>query len=88
MKKNEATSNYHWIELEYGVPEWSDTEELEPYFKYKKSIYYLSEVLSFHAFSSNYKGYWDGYITQSNWGGLVVKVAGSGDAVQVGYSYK
>jgi len=84
MKKHDAVSNFHWIEIEHEQPEWSD--ELEPCFKYRGDTYFLSEFMRFNFTNSNYNGYWDGYLQTSNFGGLVVKIHDTGDAVQVGRS--
>lgn len=52
--------NHHWIELEMGIPDWIDKEELEnlseeekwqkeeKYFNYKNRKYFLSEIMNIH----------------------------------------
>ena len=54
MKKNEAISNYHWIELEYKEDEDIDGEELHAYFTYKGEDYFLHEFMRFNYTDNNY----------------------------------
>jgi len=83
--------NHHWIELEYGIPEWeadaARREEreanLEDYFVYKGIKYFISEFMSVHnRFHNPNPPEWmkefDGYMNDSFFSGVVIKM-GDGD---------
>ncbi len=86
IERLDIYGDHHWIEIEYGTPEWN--EEEEPYFNYKGNKYFLSEILAVNNSIHNpnppewQKGF-DGYMSDSFFSGILVKFSDCGDAVQV-----
>jgi hypothetical protein len=63
---------FNVAEIEYLENEYS--EEIEPCFKIGNTVYFLSDFMSYHAFNNNYKGFFDGYLTLCNFGGIEIKI--------------
>jgi hypothetical protein len=87
-----------WIELEYDIPEWKKDEnipeedqEVELCFKYNDRVYFLSEFMNLHnkIYCSNppeWMKEFDGYMFDSFFSGILIKLDPSGEAVKV-YTY-
>lgn len=76
--------NHHWIDIEYEIPEWEDDKEngeLEACFKYKGNTYFLSEFMRIEPYIKDFKGY-DGYLNDTYFSGVVIRLNEEGDAVQ------
>lgn len=81
--------NDHWLELDYQIPEWNEDDEdpeMEACFQYRGNTYFLSEFMKIEKNSSDWMQDFDGHHGESYFSGILIKLAGSGDAVQV-YSY-
>lgn len=81
-------------EIEYKVPDWNEDDEnpdMEEFFSYNESDYFLSEFMSLHNKihmpnpPERFKGF-DGYMSCSFFDGYLVKIIESGDAVKL-YHY-
>ena len=86
-------TNNHWREMEYRLPDWKDNQdELELSFLFKGRRYFLSEFLSLHdgVYIPNtieeFNGY-DGYLSDSYFTGVLIKLSPSGEGVQVAWYY-
>ena len=93
---NETTivGNGHEIEIEYKQPDWNEEEEdreEEACFQYKGNTYFLSEIMSFHNTvhcpdpPKEFEGF-DGYLGETYFSGIVVKISSCGDSVRA-YRY-
>ena len=83
--------NNHWIELDYQVPEWNNDKpdaDVEACFKYKGNLYFLSEIMAVNnpIYNPNppewMKGF-DGYMSDSFFSGILIKLSDEGDMVKV-----
>jgi hypothetical protein len=79
--------NNHWIELEYDKHSWSD-EEVEACFKYKGNTYFLSEFMNIHnKIHEPNPPEWllefDGYMADSYYSGVLIKLGITNEAVKV-----
>ena len=68
----------------YAKPSWS--EEDEPYFMFRKRRYYLSEFMRFDNSCPEYMKEFDGYMSDSYFSGVFVKIIDS-DFVKAYYYY-
>lgn len=67
--------NNHWIDLDYDIPDWSDTDECEPCFTYKNWKYFLSEFLRPNTpWGDIVEGY-DGQLADSMFSGILIKLS-------------
>ena len=83
--------NNQWRELEYDIPEWNEGGETEAYFNYKGNKYFLSEFMNIHnkIYNPNPPEWmleFDGYLNESYFSGILIKLSNDGDAVKM-YTY-
>jgi hypothetical protein len=76
--------NNQWKEIQYDYDEEDDLGDALPYFDYKGYKYYLNDILRTEH-EGIFKEY-DGYMNESAFSGLLVKLNDSNDALQV-YRY-
>lgn len=91
-QKNGTIKIYNGEEAEiyYARPEWNDSEEdgEELAFKYKNNEYFLSEFINIHNKIHNpnppeWMKEFDGYLSDSFFSGVLIKLINGSDAVQV-----
>lgn len=78
--------NHHWVELDYQIPDWSESLDSEPCFQYKGNTYFLCEFIvtnsPFHPVPEWLKEF-SGYMTDSFFSGLLIKFSRDNERVQV-----
>jgi len=87
--------NNHEIETYYTVPDWNEDkpedEQMELAFKYKDHEYFLSEFMAVHNKVHNpnppeWMLEFDGYMSDSYFSGILIKLIDNGEAVKA-YTY-
>lgn len=73
------TGNNHWINLDQDIPDWSTTDECEPCFTYKNWKYFLEEFMI--SSDPRLKDY-DGYLSDSFFSGILIKLSSDGEQVK------
>jgi len=84
--------NHHYRPVDYAVPDWNEeTGEEEACFKHKGNTYFLSEFVNIHNKVHNpnppeWMKEFDGYMSDSYFSGLLIKLSECGEGVKV-YTY-
>jgi len=83
--------NNHLIPLDYQVPEWNkdkpeEDQDLESCFVYKGHTYFLSEFMRIEKNAPAWMQEYHGYMSDSYFSGIVVKLDFAGESVKV-YTY-
>ena len=81
--------NNHWKELEYKIPEWADDQyQVEECFTYKGRVYFLSEFMNIHnkihqPNPPEWMLEFDGYMSDSFFSGILIKLSPCGEGIKV-----
>lgn len=70
--------NNHWIEIEYGIPEWEEGGELHPYVRYKGEKVYLDDFMPISSYAPEYLQGYHGILNDSFFSGLLI-ILGEGE---------